>query len=175
MIIVNVTIIMLIELKIRIHKIESLFKFMLIYFKYMNYNPNENNLFRYPYECPFMVPLYKKVAREFIKCYYSIYDNNFLDLGNMYATNPSIIFLNDDPNNFLELVGKIVQKYNITKFNHFNLSYEAQLIGENVLLEINGNLTINDFHNMRFTETIVLVKSGATTYHISNSIKKISQ
>ena len=117
-------------------------------------------------------PLHKRMAIEFLKNYYAVYDNNFYYLANIYCNNPMIIFLHDAVNNFQELYSKIVLKYGISKFNHHNIVFETQPIGDNLLIEITGELTINDAHHLKFVETLVFVKLGAM-YYVSNSIKRI--
>ncbi len=133
-----------------------------------------SQLFLSPHQSQFLYPLYKTIAREFVKCYYSIYDNNFMDLANLFITTPSITFGEFEFNNFYDWVKKIIQKYDVNKFHHTNITYEAQPIGENILINISGNLKLNNGQDQgKYNETILLVKTSTSTYSIANVIFRV--
>lgn len=131
----------------------------------VSFNFAQNNIF--------IVPNYRNIASDFINYYYNTYDNYFYDISELYTSNPSITFIDNYTTNFNELVRILATTYNINSFHHTNINFEAQPMGDNILIEIVGNVLVNNAFTHRFTETIVLVKSGSTNYHISNSIKKI--
>lgn len=134
---------------------------------------NRNYFSMNPIRNSFHTPMYRNVASAFINYYYNTYDTYFYDIGDLYTNNPSITFMDSYSTNFSDLLRTVMNTYNIVSFNHTNITFEAQPLGENILIEVIGNVLINNAFTHRFTETIVLVKSGNNNYHMSNSIKKI--
>lgn len=118
---------------------------------------------------------YLKLGEEFSKYYYTIYDDNFDQLGNIFSSNPCITFMDDKMSSFDEFKNK-VRLNNIHKFCHHSLSGNTQPIDQDkLLLTITGKLSVNnDIHIYNFMETIVLQRMNNNSFVIINTIFQLT-
>ena len=114
---------------------------------------------------------YAKLGEEFSKHYYTIYDNNFDQLGSVFSENPYITFLNDKLGSFNEFRNR-ARQHNIYKFHHYNLCGNLQPIdSEKLLITITGKLSINNqIHIYKFIETIILQRTGGNHFLVTNTM-----
>jgi hypothetical protein len=132
-------------------------------------------MFRSTYQSHITPPItYKQVAEKFLEVYYNTFDTNFSTLHNFYTPNACITFADEEFVRFSDLLNKVVYDYKIYAFHHQNITYNAQPIGDKLLLiTVVGDLHVNAFDGGRFTETILLTKDDINRYYIANSIFKV--
>lgn len=117
---------------------------------------------------------YRMITEEFCKYYYKLFDNNFLQLNEIYQADSFFTFLDEEMIGFCNLVEKIKQ-YNIQKFTHQTINVNSQPIGERTLL-INtcGKLSVNDsMIQYHFSETILLQRDDNNRFKIHRSMFKL--
>ena len=117
---------------------------------------------------------YKQLAEEVCKCYYTAYDNNFLELANVYYNDSQFTYQDHEFSGFNTLV-QVLRGNNINKFTHHNMNVSSQPIGpNNLLITVIGSISFNDsiFMN-KFIETIYMQKDDANILRICSTIFKI--
>lgn len=117
---------------------------------------------------------YKQLAEELCKYYYTAYDNNFLELANVYYNDSQFTYQDHEFSGFNTFV-QILRGNNINKFTHHNMNVAAQPIGpNNLLITVYGSISFNDSIFMsKFIETIYLQKDDANILRICSTIFKI--
>lgn len=117
---------------------------------------------------------YKYLADEFAKQYYTLYDNNFLQLANLYLPDSYFTYLDEEITGFNNLVQRLRQ-YGITKFTHSQLHLNVQPIGErSLMISVTGLISVNNgVASQRFSETVLLQKDDYNHFFIYRTIFKL--
>ncbi len=117
---------------------------------------------------------YKQIADEFCRQYYSVYDENFSNLVDLYYTDSQFTYLDQEFIGFNNLLQKI-KSFGINKFVHNNLNITAQPIGNNyIIISIVGQIIINNsvFPN-KFMETIYVQITDENKFKVCSTIFKL--
>ena len=117
---------------------------------------------------------YRKITEEFCKTYYSIYDNDFLKLENIYKPESIFTYLDEEFVGF-QSVSERIKQYNIWKFKHGNININAQPIGQkSLLINITGLISVNNsMIEQRFVETILLQRDNDDIFYIYHTMFKV--
>jgi len=117
---------------------------------------------------------YQELGEEFCKHYYTIYDNNFRDLGHLFGDNPRITFMDSRYGHYGNLLSDIYAK-GIWDFTHHEINGNSQPIGQyGLLVNITGTLSVNqESARYHFTETVILEQGTNGNWHIHNLIFKV--
>ncbi len=135
----------------------------------MTFNPNtrSNNLVDVKVN-------YKRITEEFCRQYYSLYDNNFPGLSQMYKPESCFTYLDEEIQGFSNFVEKLRQ-FNIYKFTHQSVNVNSQPVGDRtVLIVVTGKLCVNNStYEQKFTETIMLQRDDQNRFFIYHTIFKL--
>ncbi len=142
-------------------------------------NCNSNSNYNFHNTPTIAVANYKVIAEEFLKYYYTLYDNNYATLGALFTNTACITFVDEEFTKFGDLLKKINDDFKIYKFTHKNITYNSQQIGDKlIVINTAGYLSVNNSADGgRFTETIVIVRddNNVNKYYINNAIFKVTQ
>ena len=118
---------------------------------------------------------YKEIVEQFCKVYYAIYDNDFVNLSNVYIPDALFSYLEENMVGFEQYVDKI-RSNGIRKFLHHKVSVTSQPINKKTLVITSvGHISVNDSTILnRFSETIILQRSDYNNkMYITNTIFKL--
>jgi len=118
---------------------------------------------------------YKQITENFIKFYYSLYDTDFLKMGQLYKPDACFTFLDEEMIGFNNLVDKLKQ-YNITKFTHHSVHVNSQPVGDRTLmLMVSGRLSVNSspYAENKFMETILLQRDDQNKFFVHHTMFKL--
>lgn len=117
---------------------------------------------------------FRQIAEEFCKYYYTVYDNNFLELANLCLPNTLFTYMDEELIGFNRLVEKINKHY-IYKFHHKQININFQPVGNNgIIILSTGTISLNDsIIENRFTESILLEMDDKNRFFIINNLFKI--
>lgn len=118
---------------------------------------------------------YKDVVEQFCKVYYVLYDNDFVNLSNVYISDALFSYLDENLVGFEQYLNKI-KSNGIRKFLHHKVGVTSQPINKKTLvITAVGHISINDSTILnRFSETIILQRSEYNNkIYITNTIFKL--
>jgi hypothetical protein len=117
---------------------------------------------------------YKKIAEEFCIKYYSVYDNNYAALKDLYYLDSQFTYQDQEFIGFDTLTNKL-RDSGIYKFTHHNMNVTTQPIGPNqMILTILGHISINNSSiKNNFVETISIFRDDYNIMRIGGTIFKI--
>ena len=117
---------------------------------------------------------YKELAEELCRYYYTIYDNNFQELANIYYADSQFTYQDQEITGFNTLLQKL-RETTVSKFTHYDMNVSAQPIGSsNLIITVIGSIALNDsiFMN-KFIETLYIQRDDANVLRVCSTIFKI--
>lgn len=118
--------------------------------------------------------VYKQIAEEFSKYYYSLYDTTFVHLSTIYPPDAKFTYLDEEiigfPNYYEHL-----RHRNIYKFTHYTINVTSQpLNNKSLLLIATGIMSVNDaIYQNRFSEMIVIQRDDQNKFFVTHTIFKL--
>jgi hypothetical protein len=127
-----------------------------------------------PPEVPSIWNCYQKISTEFCRQYYQYWDNNFPLIGNLFANNIKITFLDKQIGNINQLID-CVSNEGIWKFEHNSIYGISQPLDDNtILINTYGYISFNRAPYCRkFTDTIVIKRDIYENWYIINIMFRI--
>jgi hypothetical protein len=119
---------------------------------------------------------YKTIAEDFCIKYYTIYDNNFMDLNNIYYAESQFTFLGNEIIGFSNFVNKL-RDLGIYKFLHHNMNIVVQPIGPaNLIITVSGFISLNSSLILnKFVETIFIQRDNNNLLYVCSTVFKITE
>ncbi|QKF93730.1 nuclear transport factor 2 [Fadolivirus algeromassiliense] len=119
-------------------------------------------------------PIYKNIADEFCKYYYTLYDSNFPMLHTVYYSDAQFTYQDVEFTGFNNLLHALIN-HGIYKFTHHSLNITAQPIGPNdIMILVCGLLSLNDsIYQNKFVETIYLHRDEINNMRVCSTVFKI--
>lgn len=135
-----------------------------------SFSSNPLSLSKFPHN---IESSYKEITDKFCQIYYDYYDTDFLKIKDMCADNTYFTYLDSEVVGFEKLLD-IIKSKDVNRFKHEDLNITSQPIGQkSLIINVTGTIYVNNNNNKyKFTETIILKKSG-TRYYIQNIIFKV--
>lgn len=118
---------------------------------------------------------YRKITEEFVKYYYTTYDNNFINLGGTIKRDTKITYMDEEMIGFNKLCERLSQ-YNIRSFKHYNMHVISQpLNAKSIIMTVTGEMTANEsIYRKKFIETIVIQRAkNNNNFNITNLIFRL--
>jgi hypothetical protein len=115
---------------------------------------------------------YEKLAFEFCRFYYNMFDNDFPSLQNIYVKTSYITFRNEKFGTFVDLKWKVYDN-KIWSFTHHEIHGNAQPVeNDAVLISTYGIISANrSLTKHKFNEILLLQKDNCNgRYYIQNSV-----
>ena len=118
---------------------------------------------------------YQKIAFDFCKYYYRIWDTNFPMIKDVYSNNPNITYFDQNFNNINSWYNYINNYQGVNKFEHINFKGTAHVLDSSrILIHVTGTITANNsIYWKKYSETIVIRKNIWDKWYITNSIFKL--
>lgn len=111
---------------------------------------------------------YKKISEQLMNQYFNLYDNNLPELAKAYTSDAKFTFENNEFTGFSYL-------YNLLRNNtylHSNVVCTTQPVGNHLMINCSGYLTVNNYTTYKFNQTLFLININGSWY-ITNDIFKI--
>lgn len=117
---------------------------------------------------------YQKISTEFCRCYYRYWDDDFPLIGNLFANDIKITFLDKQFGNINQLVN-YVKNEGIWKFEHTSIYGISQPLDDNtILINIYGCIAVNNTpYYRKFTDTIAIKRDIWDNWYIINSMFRL--
>ncbi len=139
-------------------------------------NNNNNNNNNFNVNLFNVMEKYRELTESFCNHFYTHYDDNFPELGNLFLNDTKITYLDEELTGFNQLFERI-KGYNIFNFKHHKIDVNSQPVGQRTLLiTVNGKISINNsFEIQRFVETILLQRDDNNQFYIHNYMFKLME
>lgn len=100
---------------------------------------------------------YKQITEEFVNHYYTVYDQNIINLANMFTADSKFTWNSNEVVGFNNLLSHLKQN-NITSVTHNITEYTGQPLGvKSLLITIVGDIRNDNLNqHSKFTESIIL-------------------
>lgn len=127
-----------------------------------------------PHRVPSIWSCHQNISSEFCRQYYQYWDNNFPLIGNLFANNIKITFLDKHISNINQLIN-FVRAEGIWKFEHSIIYGISQPLDDNtILINSYGFIAVNNTsYYKKFTDTIVIRRNICDNWYIINIIFRI--
>jgi hypothetical protein len=119
---------------------------------------------------------YHKIATDFYKYYYNLWDSNPLLIKDLYNNQNNqnnqtkITYMGYVFNNFNSLI-YYLRSIKIYKFDHLSTCVTSQPIDDNtILINVTGTIAVNSIFFEKYSETILLNRNIWNNYYITNSM-----
>lgn len=114
---------------------------------------------------------YRSFSNEFYSKYCYDFDNNFLNLRNVFSQGCNITFLSEEFVGFDNLLNS-VSKMGVYKFSHQKYTYYAQPIdNKSVIITSTGTISVNgSIFGKKYIETLTIHTDDFNVFYIHNMI-----
>mgnify|MGYP001277524331 CR=1 FL=1 len=100
---------------------------------------------------------YKEIGEEFVKYFYSTFDNNFLELVHLFDSDSKFTYLDQEVVGFNNLYSSLTNHFGINKIEHIIDDVKSQPLGDKtVIIQVKGRVSTNDQNPVNFVESFLL-------------------